>query len=36
LENDGDEYQRFGVWANGILSETPSKHYFDKSKYILL
>ncbi|NDE17321.1 hypothetical protein EBZ80_20560 [bacterium] len=26
LENDGDDDQRFGVWANGILTETPSKN----------
>ena len=25
LENDGDDNRRFGVWANGILSETPSR-----------
>ena len=29
LENNGtDDNERFGVWANGILTETPSKHYF--------
>jgi sugar lactone lactonase YvrE len=27
LENDGDDNARYGVWANGILTETPSKHY---------
>uniref|UniRef100_A0A6C0LNZ9 Hedgehog/Intein (Hint) domain-containing protein n=1 Tax=viral metagenome TaxID=1070528 RepID=A0A6C0LNZ9_9ZZZZ len=26
LENDGDDDRRFGVWANGILTETPSKN----------
>ena len=28
LENDGDDDRRFGVWANGILTETPSKNFF--------
>ena len=28
LENNGDDDQRFGVWANGILSETPSKNFY--------
>jgi hypothetical protein len=28
LENDGDDDRRFGVWANGILTETPSKNQF--------
>ena len=31
LENDGDDDKRFGVWANGILTETPSKNYFTKN-----
>ena len=31
LENDGDDNERFGVWANGILTETPSKNYFTKN-----
>ena len=31
LENDGDDDERFGVWANGILTETPSKNYFTKN-----
>ena len=26
IENDGDDNQRFGIWANGILAETPSKN----------
>ena len=26
LENNDDE-ERFGIWANGILTETPSKKY---------
>jgi hypothetical protein len=28
LENNGDDNKRFGVWANGILTETPSKKTF--------
>ena len=28
LENNGDNDERFGVWANGMLIETPSKNYF--------
>ncbi len=31
LENDGDESRRFGVYSNGLLTETPSKkHYHNK------
>jgi len=32
-ENDGDDNQRFGIWANGILSETPSKNQFLAHEY---
>lgn len=28
LENDGDDNVRYGVWANGVLTETPSKFFF--------
>lgn len=28
LENDGDDEVRFGIWANGILTETPSQKFF--------
>jgi hypothetical protein len=28
LENEGDDDVRYGVWANGILTETPSKSLF--------
>jgi len=35
-ENDGDNNRRFGVWANGILTETPSKTQFLKHKYEIL
>jgi hypothetical protein len=24
LENNDDEEERFGIWANGILTETPN------------
>jgi hypothetical protein len=27
LENDGDDDVRYGVWANGVLTETPSKNF---------
>uniref|UniRef100_A0A6C0LNJ6 Fibronectin type-III domain-containing protein n=1 Tax=viral metagenome TaxID=1070528 RepID=A0A6C0LNJ6_9ZZZZ len=30
LENDGEDDRRYGVWANGILSETPSKNQIIK------
>ena len=36
LENNGDDEQRFGVYANGILTETPSKTFFTNQKHILL
>lgn len=36
LENNGNDDERFGVWANGILTETPSKNQFTKHKYTLL
>jgi hypothetical protein len=25
LENNNDEEERFGIWANGILTETPNE-----------
>jgi hypothetical protein len=25
LENNDDEEERFGIWANGILTETPNE-----------
>ena len=28
LENDGNNDARYGVWADGILTETPSKNYY--------
>ena len=28
LENDGNDDARYGVWANGVLTETPSKKWF--------
>jgi len=36
LENDGDNDKRYGIWANGILTETPSKNQFTNHKYTLL
>jgi hypothetical protein len=29
LENDGDDSMRYGVWANGLLMETPNKEGFN-------
>ena len=31
LENNGDLEERFGVWGNGVLTETPSKKNFINS-----
>ena len=28
LENNGNDEERYGVWANGVLTETPSKKQF--------
>jgi hypothetical protein len=36
LENNGNDEERFGIWANGILTETPSKNHFITHKYTLL
>jgi hypothetical protein len=36
LENNGDDEERFGVWANGILTETPSKTNFNNHNYTLI
>lgn len=36
LENNGNDNKRFGVWANGVLTETPSKNQFTNHKYTLL
>lgn len=36
LENDNDDSQRFGVWANGMLTDTPSKTEFIDHNYELL
>ena len=33
LENNGDNNRRYGVYANGILTETPSKNQFLSDKY---
>ena len=33
LENGGNHDKRFGVWANGVLTETPSKNQFIKHGY---
>jgi hypothetical protein len=36
LENNGNNDERFGVWSNGILTETPSKTQFTNHNYTLL
>ena len=36
LENEGNNDERFGVWANGMLTETPSKNQFTSHKYTLI
>jgi len=36
LENNGNNDERFGVWANGVLTKTPSKNQFTNHKYTLL
>jgi hypothetical protein len=33
VENDGYNDRKFGIWANGILMETPSKKHFLANKY---
>jgi hypothetical protein len=35
LENNGNNDERFGIWANGILTETISKNQFDVYEQIL-
>jgi hypothetical protein len=30
LENDGNNDTRYGVWANGVLTETPSKKFLSQ------
>ena len=34
LENNGDDDQRFGVYANGLLAETPSKKFYETMNFI--
>ena len=36
LENNGNNEERFGVWANGILAETPSKNDFLTKNFVPL
>ena len=28
IENDGDDNQKFGIWANGVLSESTTKQHY--------
>jgi len=36
LENNGDNKERFGIWANGVLVETSTKEHFLSHAFILL
>lgn len=36
LESDGDDYRRFGIWANGVLTETTTINHFVQNNYIPL
>ena len=36
VENDGDDDSRYGVWGNGVLTETPSKNQFVGHKYEII
>jgi hypothetical protein len=36
LENNGNNEERYGVWANGVLTETPNKNFFMGQKFNLL
>ena len=34
LDNDDNEHKRFCIWANGMLSETPSEYQYKANGYI--
>lgn len=36
LENNGNDDERFGVWSNGILTETPSKKQFLQNSNLII
>lgn len=36
LENDGNVNKRFGIWANGVLVETPTEKIFIKQGHYLI
>ena len=36
LDNEDEDEARYGIWANGILTETPSKEFFKKQRFMLL
>ena len=36
LENNDDDNERFGVWADGVLTETPSKNQFINRNFTLI
>jgi len=35
LENNGNNDERFGIWANGVLTETISKNQFTEIEQLL-
>jgi hypothetical protein len=35
LDYENDDEVRFGIWANGILTETPNKKIFSQHKFII-
>jgi hypothetical protein len=34
LDNENDDEVMYGIWANGILTDTPSKKIFSQQKFI--
>jgi hypothetical protein len=36
LDYENDDEVRFGIWANGVLTETPNKKLFAQHKFIIL
>ena len=36
IENGGNDNLRYGVWANGVLTETPCKNMFKSYNFELL
>ena len=36
VENEGDDSKSYGVWANGVLTESTSKKYFSSQNFFIL